>query len=64
MDVVWHRYAVIASSCAACPQLQCEKPECGMLFCYHCKVREKGRERERERERDFTGRVARLGDVQ
>ncbi|TKR80229.1 hypothetical protein L596_014335 [Steinernema carpocapsae] len=30
-------YAVIASSCAACPQLQCERPGCGTLFCYHCK---------------------------
>ncbi|PAV56414.1 hypothetical protein WR25_18116 [Diploscapter pachys] len=30
-------YAVIASSCAACPQLKCGRPECGTLFCYHCK---------------------------
>lgn len=30
-------YAVIASSCAACPQLRCERPGCGTLFCYHCK---------------------------
>ncbi|KAK0403693.1 hypothetical protein QR680_017072 [Steinernema hermaphroditum] len=30
-------YAVIANSCAACPQLQCERPGCGTLFCYHCK---------------------------
>ncbi|CAD6190495.1 unnamed protein product [Caenorhabditis auriculariae] len=30
-------YAVIASSCAACPQLKCERDGCGMLFCYHCK---------------------------
>ncbi|KAI1723522.1 IBR domain, a half RING-finger domain-containing protein [Ditylenchus destructor] len=30
-------YAVIANSCAACPQLQCERPECGAMFCYHCK---------------------------
>ncbi|VDN60684.1 unnamed protein product, partial [Dracunculus medinensis] len=28
-------YAVIATSCAACPELHCEK--CGTLFCYHCK---------------------------
>lgn len=31
------RYAVIASNCAACPQLRCERPGCGTLFCYHCK---------------------------
>jgi E3 ubiquitin-protein ligase RNF19A len=30
-------YAVIANSCAACPKLECERPECGTLFCYHCK---------------------------
>uniref|UniRef100_A0A915AWJ9 RBR-type E3 ubiquitin transferase n=1 Tax=Parascaris univalens TaxID=6257 RepID=A0A915AWJ9_PARUN len=30
-------YAVIASNCAACPQLRCERPGCGTLFCYHCK---------------------------
>ncbi|KAE9414968.1 hypothetical protein Angca_004393 [Angiostrongylus cantonensis] len=30
-------YAVIASSCAACPQLKCERESCGTLFCYHCK---------------------------
>ncbi|EPB66524.1 IBR domain protein [Ancylostoma ceylanicum] len=30
-------YAVIASSCAACPQLKCERASCGTLFCYHCK---------------------------
>lgn len=29
-------YAVIASNCAACPQLKCERPGCGTLFCYHC----------------------------
>lgn len=32
-----YRYAVIATSCAACPQLKCERPGCGTLFCYHCK---------------------------
>ena len=31
------RYAVIATSCAACPQLKCERPGCNTLFCYHCK---------------------------
>jgi hypothetical protein len=30
-------YAVIASGCAECPQLKCERPGCGTLFCYHCK---------------------------
>ncbi|KAI6192160.1 RBR-type E3 ubiquitin transferase [Aphelenchoides bicaudatus] len=30
-------YAVIANSCAACPKLECERPECRTLFCYHCK---------------------------
>ncbi|CAJ0945138.1 unnamed protein product, partial [Mesorhabditis belari] len=30
-------YAVIASGCAACPQLKCARQECGTLFCYHCK---------------------------
>ncbi|CAK5077190.1 unnamed protein product [Meloidogyne enterolobii] len=28
-------YAVIATSCAACPQLKCER--CTTMFCYHCK---------------------------
>lgn len=28
-------YAVIAQSCAACPQLKCER--CETMFCYHCK---------------------------
>lgn len=31
-------YAVIAASCAACPQLKCGRDTCGTLFCYHCKV--------------------------
>jgi E3 ubiquitin-protein ligase RNF19A len=30
-------YAVVANSCAACPKLECERAECGTLFCYHCK---------------------------
>uniref|UniRef100_A0A0K0FL72 RBR-type E3 ubiquitin transferase n=1 Tax=Strongyloides venezuelensis TaxID=75913 RepID=A0A0K0FL72_STRVS len=30
-------YAVIAQSCAACPQLKCGRIECSTLFCYHCK---------------------------
>ncbi|VDO94981.1 unnamed protein product [Soboliphyme baturini] len=31
-------YAVIASGCAACPKLRCERTNCGTLFCYHCKM--------------------------
>ena len=34
---VWCRYVVIASGCASCPKLTCERPGCGTLFCYHCK---------------------------
>ncbi|GMT31269.1 hypothetical protein PFISCL1PPCAC_22566, partial [Pristionchus fissidentatus] len=30
-------FAVIAASCAACPQLRCARESCGTLFCYHCK---------------------------
>uniref|UniRef100_A0A0N4UZ99 RBR-type E3 ubiquitin transferase n=1 Tax=Enterobius vermicularis TaxID=51028 RepID=A0A0N4UZ99_ENTVE len=30
-------YAVIATACAACPELHCERPGCGAFFCYHCK---------------------------
>lgn len=30
-------YAVIASGCASCPKLQCERPGCNTEFCYHCK---------------------------
>ncbi|UYV60298.1 RNF19B [Cordylochernes scorpioides] len=30
-------YVVIASSCASCPKLRCERPGCGTYFCYHCK---------------------------
>lgn len=30
-------YAVIATGCAGCPKLQCERPGCGTYFCYHCK---------------------------
>ncbi|XP_065214426.1 E3 ubiquitin-protein ligase RNF19A-like isoform X2 [Planococcus citri] len=31
-------YAVIASGCASCPKLRCERPGCGSYFCYHCKA--------------------------
>ncbi|EFP03670.1 hypothetical protein CRE_19265 [Caenorhabditis remanei] len=30
-------FVFIATKCAACPQLKCQRPECGTLFCYHCK---------------------------
>ncbi|XP_064651769.1 E3 ubiquitin-protein ligase RNF19A-like isoform X2 [Lineus longissimus] len=30
-------YAVIASGCASCPKLHCERPGCNTNFCYHCK---------------------------
>lgn len=31
-------YAVIASECASCPKIQCQRPDCGVYFCYHCKT--------------------------
>lgn len=30
-------YAVIATGCASCPHLMCERPGCCTSFCYHCK---------------------------
>lgn len=30
-------YVVVATGCAGCPQLQCERPGCLTEFCYHCK---------------------------
>lgn len=30
-------FAVIATGCASCPKLQCERPGCHTEFCYHCK---------------------------
>lgn len=30
-------YAVIATGCANCPQLYCQRPNCNTSFCYHCK---------------------------
>ncbi|XP_030379942.1 E3 ubiquitin-protein ligase RNF19A-like [Scaptodrosophila lebanonensis] len=30
-------FAVIATGCASCPEIQCGRPTCGMSFCYHCK---------------------------
>ena len=35
--MVLFRYAVIASGCASCPKLKCERPGCDTHFCYHCK---------------------------
>ncbi|XP_057320577.1 E3 ubiquitin-protein ligase RNF19B-like [Microplitis mediator] len=32
-------FAVIASGCASCPKLHCERPGCDYYFCYHCKAR-------------------------
>ncbi|XP_012284062.1 E3 ubiquitin-protein ligase RNF19A [Orussus abietinus] len=32
-------FAVIASGCASCPKLRCERPGCDSYFCYHCKAR-------------------------
>lgn len=31
-------FAVIASECASCPELKCERPGCNASFCYHCKA--------------------------
>ncbi|RZF36475.1 hypothetical protein LSTR_LSTR011262 [Laodelphax striatellus] len=31
-------YAVIASGCASCPKIRCERPGCDSYFCYHCKA--------------------------
>ncbi|XP_055585188.1 E3 ubiquitin-protein ligase RNF19B-like [Uranotaenia lowii] len=31
-------YAVIASGCASCPRIRCERPGCDVQFCYHCKA--------------------------
>lgn len=30
-------YAVIATGCASCPKLECDRPGCNTSFCYHCK---------------------------
>ncbi|KAI4459105.1 rbr family ring finger and ibr domain-containing [Holotrichia oblita] len=31
-------FAVIASECASCPKIKCERPGCNSYFCYHCKA--------------------------
>lgn len=28
----------MASGCAGCPKLRCERPGCASYFCYHCKA--------------------------
>ena len=30
-------YGVIATGCASCPKLKCERPGCETDFCYHCR---------------------------
>ncbi|XP_065313275.1 uncharacterized protein LOC135922752 isoform X2 [Gordionus sp. m RMFG-2023] len=30
-------FALIATGCASCPMLKCERPGCNTYFCYHCK---------------------------
>ncbi|KAE8741931.1 hypothetical protein FOCC_FOCC012491, partial [Frankliniella occidentalis] len=31
-------FAVIASGCASCPKIKCERDGCSSYFCYHCKA--------------------------
>lgn len=31
-------YAVVATGCASCPRIRCERPGCDVQFCYHCKA--------------------------
>lgn len=31
-------YAVIATGCASCPRICCQRPGCDVQFCYHCKA--------------------------
>ncbi|KAG5669850.1 hypothetical protein PVAND_000141 [Polypedilum vanderplanki] len=31
-------FALIATGCASCPRLKCERPGCNLHFCYHCKA--------------------------
>ncbi|KAK6626546.1 E3 ubiquitin-protein ligase rnf19b [Polyplax serrata] len=31
-------FAVIATGCASCPKIRCERPGCDSYFCYHCKA--------------------------
>lgn len=29
---------MIATGCASCPRIKCERPGCDINFCYHCKA--------------------------
>ncbi|XP_059471318.1 E3 ubiquitin-protein ligase RNF19B-like [Neocloeon triangulifer] len=31
-------FAIIASGCASCPKIKCQRPGCPGVFCYHCKA--------------------------
>ena len=31
-------FVVLATGCASCPRLQCQRPGCESLFCYYCKA--------------------------
>ncbi|XP_055375853.1 E3 ubiquitin-protein ligase RNF19B-like [Condylostylus longicornis] len=31
-------FAIIATGCASCPRIRCQRPGCGLHFCYHCKA--------------------------
>uniref|UniRef100_A0A0P4ZRV4 RBR-type E3 ubiquitin transferase n=1 Tax=Daphnia magna TaxID=35525 RepID=A0A0P4ZRV4_9CRUS len=31
-------FVVLATGCASCPRLLCQRPGCGSSFCYHCKA--------------------------
>lgn len=31
-------YAVVATGCASCPKISCEREGCDSAFCYHCKA--------------------------
>lgn len=35
---IFSSYAVIATGCASCPKIKCERPGCDSYFCYHCKA--------------------------
>lgn len=37
MLTLYCSYAVIATECAGCPKIKCERPGCDTYFCYHCK---------------------------
>ena len=31
-------FAVVATGCASCPKINCEREDCDFSFCYHCKA--------------------------